>query len=289
METDSISFPNLGITFSHVPQYLKIGSFQIAWYGIVLAAAMVCGIYFAMWLARRTGQSEDIYFNFAVLAVILSVLGARIYYVVFSWDYYRIHPAEIFNLRGGGLAIYGGVVTGVVSAVVYCRMKKLDIRVFLDTAMPALTLGQVIGRWGNFFNREAFGEYTNALTAMRLPLAAVSSDDVTGLMRENIVRVKELECIQAHPTFLYESLWNLVLLLFMLFVILRWKNRPSGFVFLMYLSGYGLGRFWIESLRTDRLLIAGSGIAVSQLLSAVLFAAGAACMIRMFIKSHKGS
>ena len=287
MTVDSISFPNLGIHLSHVGRFIGIGSFQVAYYGIIVAAAMVAGIVLAMWIARRTGQDEDQYFNFAIMAIILSVIGARIYYVVFSWPYYSRHPLEIFNLRGGGLAIYGGVITAVICAVTYSRRKGIDTRIFVDTGIPALTLGQAIGRWGNFFNREAFGEYTNSLFAMQLPLQAVSEQDVTLAMRDHLVQEGGIDAIRVHPAFLYESAWNLLLVIAMLVVTFKWKRRPHGFVFVMYLAWYGLGRFLIEGIRTDQLLFPGTKVAVSQALSLVLLAAGLFGMIWLFIKNRK--
>ena len=287
MGADSISFPHLRITLQHVGRFITIGSFSFTWYGIVLAVAMVSGIWLAVTLARRTGQDEELYFNFAILAIILSVLGARIYYVIFTWDYYSAHPLEILNIRGGGLAIYGGIITALITAAVYCRIKKLDTAVFFDIGIIPLALGQMIGRWGNFFNREAFGEYTDSLLAMRLPLEAVAPEDVTARMQANTVQIDGTVFIQVHPTFLYESLWNLALVLLMLLMLLRWKRRPKGLVFLTYLTGYGIGRFWIEGLRTDQLLIPGTAIAVSQLLSLILAVTGTVLII-ILISRNKG-
>ena len=270
MGIDTIRFPHLGLTFLHVGSGISIGSFEIRFYGIVIAAAMMAGIFLAMHLAGKTGQDPDTYFNFAVLAVILSVLGARIYYVAFSWDYYGKHPLEILDLRGGGLAIYGGVITGILCAVLYCRHKKLNMFLFLDTGIPALTLGQAIGRWGNFFNREAFGKYTDAVTAMQLPVDTVRAEEITDVMLEHAAVLDGTTFIQVHPTFLYESLWNFLLLGIMLFLILSGRKKRHGDVFLLYLAGYGLGRFWIEGLRTDQLLLPGTALAVSQVLSLLL-------------------
>ncbi len=279
MGIDTIRFPHLGLTLLHVGDGIHIGSFEIRFYGIVIAAAMVLGIYLAMWLAGKTGQDPDTYFNFAVIAVILSVLGARIYYVIFSWGYYGQHPAEIFDLRGGGLAIYGGVITGVLCAVIYCKRKKLDMLLFLDTGIPALTLGQAVGRWGNFFNREAFGGYTDSLLAMQLPMDAVRADEITQQMQEHAAVLDGTTFIQVHPTFLYESAWNLLLLGIMLFLILTGRKKHPGDIFLLYLAGYGIGRFWIEGLRTDQLLLPGTSLAVSQLLSLLLAAAAVAVFV----------
>lgn len=279
MGADTIRFPNLGLTLPHVGRGIAIGSFEIHFYGVLIAAAMLAGIYLAMWLAKKTGQDPEAYFSFAVGAVILSVLGARLYYVIFSWDYYGSHPLEIFDLRGGGLAIYGGVITGVVSAVLYCRWKRLGLLCFLDTAVPALALGQAIGRWGNFFNREAFGGYSDGLLAMQLPQEAVRSGEITQEMLAHTVVLDGIRFIQVHPTFLYESIWVLMLTASMVLWILKGKKRRDGDIFMLYLGGYGLGRAWIEGLRTDQLHLPGTRLAVSQLLSLLLVLAAAAWFI----------
>ena len=267
---------------------LTIGNFKIAYYGIIIAAGMVSAIYLAMFLAKRTNQSEDDYFNFALLAIVLSVIGARIYYVAFSWDYYRLHPLEILHLRGGGLAIYGGILTALLTALIWCRVKKRNLLLFMDTGLVALAWGQAVGRWGNFFNREAFGGYTDNLLAMGLPLEAVRAEEVTAQMREHLLTLEGVSFIQVHPTFLYESLWNLVLVALMVVITLRsgkrnaetgrhrWlTKRFDGQIACIYLAGYGLGRFWIEDLRTDQLLLPGTHLPVSQLVSVMMVLAGA--------------
>ena len=284
---NSIAFPNLGLVFPSVGQIISIGSFTIAWYGIVIALAMCAGVYLVMWIAGKTGQNPDTYFNFAILALALSLLGARLYYVAFSWDYYRVHPLEILHFRGGGLAIYGGVITGVLTGILYSRRKKMTALRLLDTCMPGVALGQAIGRWGNFFNREAFGQYTDTLLAMRLPLDAVNPDDVTAQMTEHAKILDGITYIQVHPTFLYESVWNLCLTALLLLYTMRGKNRRDGQVFCLYLLGYGLGRLWIEGLRTDQLLLPGTHLAVSQVLSALLAAGAAAALIFMAVVDRK--
>ena len=258
--TTSISFPNLGIYLENVGKSIEVFGFEIAFYGIIIGCGVMAGILMAAREAKVTGQDPEIYYDLALYAVVLSVIGARIYYVIFSWDQYKNDLASIFNIRQGGLAIYGGVIAAVLTVFVYGRVKKLSFAKLADTAVLGLVLGQIIGRWGNFFNREAFGEYTNNLFAMRLPLDAVRSSDVTELMMEHIEMLEGTAYIQVHPTFLYESLWNLGV-----FLILLWwrkKKKFEGEIFLLYLFGYGVGRFWIEGLRTDQLLIPGAGLPV---------------------------
>ena len=266
--TTSISFPNLGIYLENVGKSIEVFGFEIAFYGIIIGCGVMAGIVMAAMEAKRTGQNPDTYYDLALYAVVLSVIGARIYYVVFSWEQYKDDLLSIFNIRQGGLAIYGGVIAAVITVFVYGRVKKISFAKLADTAVLGLILGQIIGRWGNFFNREAFGEYTNNLFAMRLPLDAVRNSDVTELMREHLEMLDGVAYIQVHPTFLYESLWNLGVLL----ILLWWRKRKKfeGEIFLLYLFGYGVGRFWIEGLRTDQLLIPGAGLPVSQVLALVL-------------------
>lgn len=267
--TMSIDFPNLGIHLEHVGKSISVFGFEIAFYGMIIGLGVVAGILMATHLAKKSGQDPDIYYDLAIYAVIISVIGARLYYVIFSWDSYKDDLLSIFNLREGGLAIYGGVIAAVITVAVYCKVKKLSFGVLADTAAPGLILGQIMGRWGNFFNREAFGEYTDNLFAMRLPLDAVRSSDVTEMMRSNMEVIDGISYIQVHPTFLYESLWNVGILLIML---LCWKKHKKfdGQILLVYLFGYGVGRFWIEGLRTDSLMFFGTGLRVSQVLALVL-------------------
>lgn len=276
--TKSIHFPNLGIHLENVGKSISVFGFEIAFYGMIIGLAVVAGILMAARNAKKTEQNPDIYYDLAIYAVIFSVIGARLYYVIFSWDYYKDDLLSIFNLREGGLAIYGAVIAAVATVAIYCKIKKLSFGVLADTACPGLVLGQAIGRWGNFFNREAFGEYTDSLFAMQLPLDAVRSSDVTDLMRRHIEVIDGVNYIQVHPTFLYESLWNIGV-----FCILMWWRKYKKFdgeLLLMYLFGYGIGRFWIEGLRTDQLLIPNTGIAVSQVLAIVLVVVSIILIIR---------
>ncbi len=277
--TMSIDFPNLGIHLKNVGQSISVFGFEIAFYGIIIGLAVMAGILMAAYEAKRTGQNPDTYYDLAIYAVIFSVIGARLYYVIFSWDQYKNDLLSIFNIRQGGLAIYGAVIAAVTTVLIYCRIKTLSFRQMTDTAVLGLILGQIIGRWGNFFNREAFGEYTDNLLAMRLPLDAVRRSDVTELMWENLKEIEGVAYIQVHPTFLYESLWNLGVLI----LLLWWRKRKKfeGEIFLLYLFGYGVGRFWVESLRTDQLLIPGIGFPVSQALAAVLVVISTVLIIRM--------
>lgn len=263
-----IDFPHLGIHLENVGKTITLFGIDIAYYGITIAIGMLAGIFVATQVAKRTGQKQDDYVDLAIFGIIFGVIGARIYFVIFSWDMYKDNLLEIFNTRHGGLAIYGGVIAAVITVFVVAHVKKIPVGLMLDTGGCGLITGQMIGRWGNFFNREAFGEYTDGLFAMRLPLDAVRSGDVTKKMREHMETIDGVSCIQVSPTFLYESVWCLLVLILLL-VYTRHK-KFNGEVFLIYLAGYGAGRFWIESLRTDQLLLPGTAIPVSQLLAGVL-------------------
>lgn len=269
-----IRFPHLGIEIANLGKTISIGGFSIAYYGIIIAFGMVCGYLMAAWQAKRTGQNRELYLDLALWDIIFAVIGARIYYVVFSWGYYSEHPMEIFNLRGGGIAIYGGVIGGVITTFIFAKIRKQSFFQLLDTACAGLLVGQIIGRWGNFFNREAFGDYTDGLFAMQIPKNDVRTSDLTDSIMSHLVTIEGTEYIQVHPTFLYESLWNIMVILVILFFTK--KKQYQGQIFLLYLLGYGLGRVWIEGLRTDQLFLFGTQLPVSQLLSAllVLFAIG---------------
>lgn len=271
-----IDFPNLGIHLKNVGKAITVFGFDIAYYGIVIGLGMLAGIAMATYVARRTGQKQEDYVDVAIFGIIFGIIGARAYYVIFSWDMYKDNLLEIFNTRHGGLAIYGGVIGAILTVLVLSRVKKIPFGLMLDTGGYGLITGQMIGRWGNFFNREAFGEYTDNLFAMRLPLDAVRSSDVTDLMREHMQQVDGVDCIQVHPTFLYESLWCLLVLVLLLLYLNH--KKFNGELFLLYLAGYGAGRFWIEALRTDQLLIPGTGLPVSRVLAGVMVA-GSVCLI----------
>lgn len=281
----SINFPHLHIYLHHVGKNIMIGNFSVAYYGIVIAIGMLAGLGIACWMAKRTGQKTDTYFDLALVAIICSVIGARVYYVIFRWDLYKDDLLSVFNLRQGGLAIYGGVIAAIITVFVFSRVRKLSMGLLCDTAGLGLVLGQVIGRWGNFFNREAFGGYTDGLFAMQLPLSAVRSSDVTDSLLQHVVEVNGISYIQVHPTFLYESLWNLILLI--LLILFTRHKRFDGEVFLLYLAGYGIGRFWIESLRTDQLLLPVIGYPVSMALAALLVIVSVSWIIIWHIRRHK--
>lgn len=280
MEGADIRFVHLGIAVQNLRNSISVFGFSIAYYGIIIGLGMLAGIWVAQSDAKRRGQDPEIYLDFALFGIIFAVIGARVYYVIFEWDYYKNDLLQIFNLRAGGLAIYGGVIASAVTLIVYTRIRKMSFFSMADTGVLGLVTGQIIGRWGNFFNCEAFGGYTDSLLAMQIRRPLVKDNMLNQDVLNHIIVESGIEYIQVHPTFLYESLWNLGLLCFMMWY--RKRKRFDGEMLCIYLFGYGLGRFWIEGLRTDQLKLFRTGIPVSQVLSLllVLTAAGAMIVIR---------
>lgn len=285
MNVGDIAFPHLHIYLQNVPKTFSVFGFQIAFYGLIIGIGVMLGVLMAVHEAKVSGQNPDIYWDFAIYAIIFSILGARIYYVVFAWDTYKDNLLSVFNIRGGGLAIYGAVIGAFLTAGIYCYIKKVSFLQLCDTGVMGLILGQIIGRWGNFMNREAFGQYTDSLLAMRLPVEAVRPWDISESISANMAAGTNY--IQVHPTFLYESFWNLLIL--GLLLLYRKHKKFQGEVTLLYLGGYGLGRCWIEGLRTDQLLIPHTQVAVSQVLAGVLvvFAIVAEAVVRFRMKKSE--
>ena len=267
-----IAFPNLGIYLRNVPKTIMIGNFSIALYGIVIGLGMILGLSLAARVAKKTGHDPDVIWDLAASLLIFGIMGARIYYVIFMWDYYKDDPIQILNLRGGGLAIYGGIIAGVLTLYIYCRIKKQKFPLILDFVIYGLLVGQIMGRWGNFFNREVFGEYTNNLLAMRIPVSMVREQDISASIAAHMA--EGTNYIQVHPTFLYEGMWNLAILIFLLLYLEH--KKFDGEIALLYFAGYGIGRALIESIRTDQLYIPGTQIPVSMVLGLVM-AASAIC------------
>lgn len=261
----TIRFPNLGLEFNP-GRYIELPFIDIAYYGILVTCGMLAGCAIAYAEAKRTKQNTDDYWDIFTYIMISAIVGARLYYVIFEWEYYSQNLLEIFNIRNGGLAVYGGIIACAITLFFYTRKKKLSLSLIADTFALGLVMGQIIGRWGNFFNREAFGGYTENLFAMQIPVS--EANGVTYELLEKAIEINGEFFIQVHPTFLYESLWNLMLFIFLL--LYRNHKKFDGEVFSLYLVGYGIGRAIIEGLRTDQLTIGNTGIAASQLLSIIL-------------------
>ena len=254
----AITFPNLGISVNPSRVAFNVLGKDIYWYGIIIAAGFMLAVIYAMRRAPSFGLTEDNILDMLFVAVPLAIVCARLYYCIFYWDLYRDNPIAILYVWEGGLAIYGGVIGAVIGVAIFCRVKKLPIGPLLDVGSLGLLIGQMIGRWGNFMNREAHGAITDGFFKMGIADAA---GNVT----------------YYQPTFLYESVWNLVGFVALHFYSKR--RKFDGEVFLLYLAWYGLGRAWIEGLRTDSLYLFNTGIRVSQLLAALSCVAAIAVLV----------
>lgn len=284
-----ISFVHLGVSIAHLRNSISVSGFQITYYGIIIGLGMLAGIWIAQSDAKRRGQNPEDYIDFALYAIICSIIGARLYYVAFAWDDYKDNLLQIFNLRAGGLAIYGGVIAAVITLWVFTRKRKLSFFSMADSGCIGLITGQIIGRWGNFFNCEAFGGYTDSFLAMRMKRSLVNENMISQDILNHLIVENGVEYIQVHPTFLYESLWNLGVLIFLLWY--RHRKKFEGEMMWLYLLGYGLGRVWIEGLRTDQLIFFQTGIPVSQALSCILIIVSAVVLFmnyRKLSRSTKG-
>lgn len=248
----TISFPGLGLSFNPSRVAFSIGNKPIYWYGIIIAAGFLLAVYYAMRRADQFGLTQDNIIDMLICAVPLAIIGARAYYCLFSWNLYKDDPIRVLYIWEGGLAIYGGVIGAVIGLFLYTKVKKVKTSALLDIGGLGLLIGQSIGRWGNFMNREAFGAQTDSFLRMGLT-------DASGAT------------IYVHPTFLYESVWNAIGLLILHFYSKR--RKFDGQIFLMYLGWYGLGRMFIEGLRTDSLYVGSSNLRVSQLLAGICFLA----------------
>ena len=263
----SISFPMLGNFSIDPPSYFTVFGRNIYFYGVLIALGFLLAILYCGRRSRDFGIQADDFYHLMLWLIPLSIVGARLYFVLFRLDDYLADPISILKVHEGGLAIYGGVIAGVLCAVFVCRHKKIPLPAMLDLTVLGLLIGQIIGRWGNFMNREAFG----AETAIFCRMGLTAPDGTT---------------IYVHPTFLYESLWNLACFVFLLFFTKRGGRRYDGQCALIYFFWYGLGRAWIEGLRTDSLYIGGTGIRVSQLLSLILALAAGTILLVEGRKAH---
>jgi len=265
-----IWFPNLRIYFDNVPRVLfSPFGFNIYIYAVLIVIGILSAYFLAVWYARRTGQKVDDYTDLLMLGVPMAVIGLRIYFLVFNWDMYRGQPiSRLFDIRSGGLAIYGGIIGALLAGIIMAVVKKIPFTRLADTCAPSLLLGQVIGRFGNFFNREAFGGYTNNPFAMRIRLDQAHGV-VPAELLDTVVTAQGMQYLQVHPTFLYESFFNLLLMFALIFY--RPHKKFEGEVILLYLLGYGIIRFFVEGLRTDQLMFFDTGWPASQFVS-VIFA-----------------
>lgn len=225
------------------PVAFEIGPIAVHWYGIIMASAIFLGLILALKESKRKNLAPDFFLDLIIFAIPSSIIGARIYYVIFQWNYYSQHPQDIIAIWEGGLAIHGALIGATLTAIIFTKIKKINFWKTADIAAPSLILGQAIGRWGNFINQEAYGYKTNLPWAMY----------IDGAYR--------------HPTFLYESLWDLSVFIFLLWLRKR-KKIKTGEIFLSYIIAYSLGRFFIEAFRTDSLML--GPLRVAQVISILL-------------------
>ncbi|WP_217588565.1 prolipoprotein diacylglyceryl transferase [Lentibacillus saliphilus] len=247
--------------------FIEIGSLPIYWYGVIIATGAFLGLFLATREANRLGLEKDTMVDLVVFAIPFAILFARMYYVIFEWDQYADGPWwSVFAIWEGGLAIHGALIGSVIVAIIFVRVKKLSFWQIADIAAPSLILGQAIGRWGNFMNQEAHGG----------PLSEAAYNSFHQYLPDFIMNQMCIGGTMYHPTFLYESVWNL--LVFALLLWLRRKNPLRGEVFLSYLMTYSVGRYFIEGMRTDSLYVFGE-IRQAQLISIVIIAVAIAIMI----------
>ena len=266
-------FPNLGIEINSLNRVaFSLFGIDVYWYGILIGGGIILATYIAMRYMKSIGGNPEDISDFMLYGIIFCIIGARLYYVIFEWEMYKDNPLDIFNLREGGLAIYGGIIAAIIFGIFFTKKRNLDFWAMADVIAPSVPIGQAIGRFGNFFNREAFGGYTDGLFAMRYKLSQVSSGNLTDDILAHTVTVNGVEYIQVHPTFMYEALWNVGVIIILM--TLRKKGKLKRRILPMYFVLYGLGRLWIEGLRTDSLYLLGGPIRVSQALSGLLIIFG---------------
>ena len=266
-----LAFPNLGIFIKNLQNTIRLGNFTIAFYGIIISIAMLIGFTIVTYYAKKKNINDDIFYDVFIIIILLGIIGARAYYVIFKWDYYQIRPHEILDIRAGGLAVFGGIILAIIGIIIYCVVKKINVIKVLDLTMIGLTIGQAIGRYGNFFNMEAYGDYTNNLVAMRLREEYLDPANITWVQSLNVIEEEGIRYIQAHPTFLYESCLNIVLFIILIYLINK-KYKFDGQLFATYLIGYGIIRAIVESFRTDSLML--GNFKVSQLVAIICIVIG---------------
>lgn len=268
-----LSFPGLGIgEFTVDSEAFSLFGAPIAWYALIICFGMIFAVSYVIFRAKRIGIDSEQVLDFALFVIPIGVLGARLYYVIMELDSFDT-IWDALNIRNGGLAIYGGIIAGAITVFCVCKYKKIDFLAFADCVVPGLVMAQAIGRWGNFMNGEAFGEITDSFLRMGI------------LNRNSIYTFGTYEMVYVHPTFLYESIWNII---GFIGVNIFYKHKKyNGQVFLMIFGWYGLGRMIIEGLRTDSLYLFGTSIRVSQALAGVLFVVCTSLLIYLAIKKYQ--
>lgn len=262
----AISFPMLGLTIDP-PSYFTVFGHPIYFYGVLIGLGFILGILYCAKRSSEFGVEEDDLYDILIWLIPFSIIGARLYHVMFDLEYYMYHLSEIVAIWEGGLAIYGGIIAGILVVLIKCRHKKIPVLAFLDLLIFGLLIGQIIGRWGNFLNREAFGVETTVPWRMGL----ISPNGTT---------------VYVHPTFLYESLWNFGTFIFLVVWTRKGRRKYDGQCLLIYFLLYGIGRAWIEGIRTDALYIFGTNIRISQLVSVMLAAVSLVILIIQSRREH---
>lgn len=274
MNLVEVKFPGLGINVDINPVAFSIGSLEVYWYGLLIAAAIVLAVILAVKQAKSLNFPEGLVYDTILLIIPCAIIGARLYFVACNWDYYGKDLKRIFDFRSGGLAIYGGILLVFIGACVMCYIRKIPFRELADYCVVYLPLGQAIGRWGNFFNQECFGTNTS------LPWGMTSSTVQSYLSLNCPTLVSDMP---VHPTFLYESIADLII--FFILLQIRKKSKVPFETSCVYFALYGSVRFFIEGMRTDSLYIGGTGIRTSQLLSLILVVAA---LIYIAVARYKG-
>ena len=280
--TTTVSFPALGLEFTFDRVAFTIGGFSVYWYGLLIGIGFLLGAGYAFANAKKVGVDGDRLIDVVITGLITGVIGARLYYVIFDWDFFKDDLSRIFDIRQGGLAIYGGIIAGVAGGMLMARIRKVRIRPALDLAAAGFLIGQGIGRWGNFINVEAFGDNTVSIFGMTGPKIV---GYLTQLKNSGVDWAQSIDPnMPVHPTFLYESVWCLAGFAIIALWLMR-RRKYDGEVFLFYLCWYGFGRFFIEGLRTDSLMI--GPFRVSQLLALACFVAAGGLLLYLGRKKKK--
>ncbi|MDM5311822.1 prolipoprotein diacylglyceryl transferase [Peribacillus frigoritolerans] len=253
------------------PIAIDLGPIQVHWYGLIIGFGVLLGLIIALRESERRGLDKEIFTDLILFAVPIAIISARIYYVIFQWEYYSQNPGDIIKIWNGGIAIHGALIGSVLTAIVFAKVKKVSFWKLVDIAAPSLLLGQAIGRWGNFMNQEAHGEEITRsfLENMHLP--------------EFIINQMYINGTYYHPTFLYESIWNILGVIILL--SLRKVNLRRGELFLTYVIWYSIGRYFIEGLRTDSLMLTES-LRIAQVISIVLIAIAIALVVYRRVRGH---
>ncbi|MCL1877849.1 MAG: prolipoprotein diacylglyceryl transferase [Defluviitaleaceae bacterium] len=290
-----IGFPNIGLYFENVPRIMftiPIIDRPIFWYGFMIVVGIIAAYFMGIWWVKKTGQRVEDYTDLLLFGMPFALVGLRTHYLIFMHDgVYNLQTffATFFRFADGGLAIYGGIFGAIVAVLIVGRHKKIPFATIADTGAPSMLLGQVIGRFGNFFNREAFGGYTDSLLAMSMRAENVPGfphgSHITEEMLEHSTFVDGYQFIQVHPTFLYEAFFNLLLMIALL--IYRPRKTFNGEIVLLYLFGYGVIRFIIESLRTDQMMLFNTGLPVNQVLAAGFAVICAALIIMGHVRARR--